>query len=82
MLGITYQTGEESYGDDAVMLELELQLADSVINVDNSEHWISLGIKVGIYIVILEHKVVVRRDGNERPEVEFTGRVITANSTR
>ncbi|XP_041348817.1 uncharacterized protein LOC121368242 [Gigantopelta aegis] len=78
--GYTYQTGEEQDEDNTVVLELELQLADSVINSNNSEHWISLGIKVGIYIVILEHKVVVIRDGMEKPQIEFVGSV-NANST-
>ncbi|XP_048244377.1 uncharacterized protein LOC124135259, partial [Haliotis rufescens] len=79
--GSTHRIDNQQYDDDVISLELTLVMADSALNTNNSDHWISLGVKIGIYIVILEHKVVTMRDGTEKPCIEFTGEVDNSGST-
>ncbi|XP_067685457.1 uncharacterized protein [Haliotis asinina] len=79
--GSTHRIDQQQYEDDIISMDLTVVMADSLANTNNSEHWISLGVKIGIYIVILEYKVVTMRDGTEKPCIEFTGEVDYSGST-
>ena len=54
---------------------LQVQMTDAKINEHSSEHVISIGIKLGETIMILEKKAVVTRTGDEEPDLLLTANV-------
>ena len=67
--GVTYRKGTYEEGDNDLWLEIEVQMADSVVNEDQSNHWLSAGARLGRSIIISDKPVKVQRDNTEQPDL-------------
>ena len=46
LAGVSYRMLDHQDDDDKFTVNVEFQMADSIVNTDNSDHWLSIGIKV------------------------------------
>lgn len=76
--GHTYRAAEAKPEDDQFRVNLEIQMADSVINTANSLHPIQIGAKIGGMLLSTSEDARVIRDNSEFPDLELTADV---NST-
>ncbi len=67
--GATYRSGTYAEGDDTMTIEACIQVADSEINEDASQHEFSFGSKGCKVIVITGFKITLQRDNAEKPEL-------------
>lgn len=80
ILGLTYRRDTFTTGDDDVLLEFDIQMADCSISDNGTVHKLSIGNKVADYVFIYEHDVQVFRDGNERPDIDLVLNVGAAST--
>ena len=69
--GKTHRLGTNAAGDDDVMLEVVIQMADCAGADNNTAMVLSIGNKLASYIFIYDHDVTVFRDGNEKPDLQL-----------
>ena len=70
--GKTHRQGTNSTGDDDIVLEVVIQMADCDLSDDASTHVFSVGNKLANFIFIYDHDITVSRDGNEIPDLSLT----------
>ncbi|XP_070193766.1 uncharacterized protein [Littorina saxatilis] len=76
--GMSHRCSDVSPDDDAIYLEVDVQLADCPVADKDANLTASFGFKVGGYIAILNYPVMVCRDLTEAPVYNITA---LANST-
>ncbi|XP_053377525.1 uncharacterized protein LOC123529018 [Mercenaria mercenaria] len=69
--GLTYRRNTFTAGDDDVLIEFDIQMADCASSDNGKVHKLSIGNKVANYIFIYDFDVQVVRDSNEKPDIAF-----------
>ena len=70
--GKTHRLGTNVAGDDDIVIEVTIQMADCAGASDGSTHVLSLGNKIASVIFIYDNDVTVSRDTLEKPDFVFT----------
>ncbi|WAR25111.1 hypothetical protein MAR_010815 [Mya arenaria] len=81
--GLTYTRKAEQQGDDDVILEVDIQMADCSLSSHGAIHKLSIGNKVANYIFIYDHDVEIDRVGDEEPRifVELNNSIASTSSS-
>jgi len=80
-IGHSYRTDKYQYGDDNIRIQIVMQMADAIVNTQNSNHTVSVGARLGMPMIYRNLQVQTVRTLSETPILNISPALNSSSTT-